>query len=855
MPSRRRSMLLVVVAGVAGLATLSSAAPGGTGAVTAAATTAAERPFTVAPRRAVPEDRFAMAGGCYSLRSVGTGGYLSHGYGTFVARPKNVTAPEKFHFRALDLGRYLLYGTQSDFLAGPRPLLADGVRPVTEVVEGYAKGTFDERIDPIRDPLVGGIGQLADGSDVLTTEVNDAVHAARLPKHSAEWEVRQAGNGVFTLHQYADDHDIANPGPLDAPVTGTLVVGDDGSLSIADGEDGGEAARFRLEQATDCAPWAEADIGVTGPVGTGATPYGEARGFVDAHLHMMAFEFLGGMARCGRPWHPYGISYALVDCWDHLPGGHGAILEAGVSGADPVTGHDTVGWPTFGYWPKHGSLTHEQVYYRWLERSWRGGLRMFTNLLVDNSVLCELYPLKKNSCNEMDGVRLQAQRLRELERYIDAQSGGPGEGWFRIVTDPFQARRVINAGKLAVIMGIEVSTPFDCFELMEMPRCSETDIEAQLDDVYAMGVRQMELTNKFDNALTGVTGDGGTFGLLVNNANRQKTGHNWKMQTCEEPANLPEHDHRHDKTQMNIADESDGAIGRDAIFGAVLAQVGPTGASQLYPASPHCNTIGLTDLGHFALNGLMKRGMLFDPDHMSAKGRLESMEHVAAAKYSGVVSSHSWADEPTYRAILRVGGTVTPHAGGSDGFVKKYRRMKSYADPRYPFGISFGSDINGFSTQGGPRNPDETTDVDYPFTSFAGVRVDKQVSGRRVFDINADGLAHHGLYPDWVEDVRVQLGKDGPAFLADLYRGAEQLLQTWERAVGVKGNSCRTDIADLSASDVGRIRGGMTPEQVLAAVGQPDSRRGTVFTYCGARGRVTVRFDGAGRVAGVVTGR
>src|SRR3712207_7572972 len=47
----------------------------------------------------------------------------------------------------------------------------------------------------------------------------------------------------------------------------------------------------------------------------------------------------------------------------------------------------------------------------------------------------EVYPLKKNSCNEMDGVRLQAQRLHELERYIDAQSGGPGEGWFRIVKD------------------------------------------------------------------------------------------------------------------------------------------------------------------------------------------------------------------------------------------------------------------------------------------------------------------------------------------------------------------------------------------------------------------------------------
>ena len=49
-------------------------------------------------------------------------------------------------------------------------------------------------------------------------------------------------------------------------------------------------------------------------------------------------------------------------------------------------------------------------------------------------MLCELYPLKKNDCDEMASVRLQAERFRALERYIDAQNGGPGEGWFRIVT-------------------------------------------------------------------------------------------------------------------------------------------------------------------------------------------------------------------------------------------------------------------------------------------------------------------------------------------------------------------------------------------------------------------------------------
>ncbi len=32
--------------------------------------------------------------------------------------------------------------------------------------------------------------------------------------------------------------------------------------------------------------------------------------------------------------------------------------------------------------------------------------------------------------------------MRALERYVDAQNGGPGMGWYRIVTSPAQARKV-----------------------------------------------------------------------------------------------------------------------------------------------------------------------------------------------------------------------------------------------------------------------------------------------------------------------------------------------------------------------------------------------------------------------------
>ena len=170
-------------------------------------------------------------------------------------------------------------------------------------------------------------------------------------------------------------------------------------------------------------------------------------------------------------------------------------------------------------------MTHEQTYYRWIERAWMGGLRLYVNLFVENSVLCELYPLKRNSCDEMESVRLQARDIYEMQDYIDAQSGGPGKGFFRIVTDPFQARKVIADGKLAVVLGIEVSELFNCSHCDYVPDCNKEDIDRQLDEVYKLGVRDMELVNKFDNALAGVAGDGGEAGPVVNNGNKYGTEH------------------------------------------------------------------------------------------------------------------------------------------------------------------------------------------------------------------------------------------------------------------------------------------------------------------------------------------
>jgi microsomal dipeptidase-like Zn-dependent dipeptidase len=732
-----------------------------------------------------PEDRYALAGGCWVLRSQALGRYVvdeRDGYRAAAPTPEEA-AP--FRLQATELGRYLLYGKRRDFLAG----------------------------------------------------TDQGVVSQRQASWDADWRVDGAP-GAFRL---------------DLPERKrALAAGPDGRLRLAAGEPGA-AGQFTFERADGCAEFPEVEVNATGEPLRGKTPYAEVRGLVDAHMHMMAFEFLGGRAHCGRPWHRWGVEHALVDCVDHaIANGAAAILENFISYGNPLRMHDPVGWPTFKDWPHHASLTHEQSYYKWLERAWRGGLRIFVNLMVENAALCKLYPFKQNSCNEMDSVRLQIRRIRQLENYIDAQWGGPGKGWFRIVTSPFEARRVINEGKLAVVLGIEVSQLFNCNVYNDVPQCGVDDVDRQLEEFHALGIRDMELINKFDNAFGGVAGDAGITGVVVNAGNKLETGKFWQLQPCSGHVHADGtiHEHVHDRTPFSLP-----GIARDSLIGNGLLALLPPGLLPVYTEGPQCNARGLTPLGEHLVRRMIEKRMIIDPDHLSVAARNGVLALLEAAGYSGVVSSHSWSTPDAYPRIYALGGFITPYAGSSRSFVQEWRRLKPQRSKRHYFGFGYGADMNGFGAQGGPRNHRGVNPVRYPFTSFdGGVTLDRQRSGRRVFDINEDGVAHYGLYPDWVEDLRMIAGDE---IVEDMARGAEAYLQMWERAEGIApAYACRAARGTLSARGLGRVRLGLTAEELLRRAGQPLRRGNRRWTWC-AKGRgggeVTAVLGADGRVAMVAS--
>lgn len=544
-------------------------------------------------------------------------------------------------------------------------------------------------------------------------------------------------------------------------------------------------ARWSFEPAADCATFPEIEVNVEGQPPAGGEPGSPVRGIIDAHVHLTAFEFLGGRFHCGRPWSPYGVTEALKDCPDHGVKGRLAIAENLLSTGSLTGMHSNKGWPDFGSptlpgWPRYDSLTHEGTYWKGIERAWRAGLRIMVSDLVENRALCELYYLKKNPCTDMESVRLQARDIYGLQDYIDAQYGGPGRGFFRIVKSPAEARAVINDGKLAVIMGVETSQPFDCLYQDGNEICTHEQIDRGLQEWWDLGVRAMFPVHKFDNAFGGTTMDSGSTGILVNLGNRYMTGRWWEVEPCPQG----EHDHAPPSlapnapaAYMELA-ETDPA---QSVFDPKLTEPLLGGGLPSYPPGPVCNVRGLTELGEYLVNRMVDMGMIVETDHLSVRARAQVMDILEARGYSGVVTSHSWGDATSRARIQALGGFVAPYANTSRQYVAEWQEARATQPAAYLWGIGYGADTNGLGVQAAPR-PGALDDnpVTYPFQGVIdGAWINQSRWGTRLWDFNVDGASQYGLFADWIEDLRHVAGQE---IVDDMANGAEAYLQMWERA-------------------------------------------------------------------------
>ncbi|ETK33348.1 hypothetical protein MPTA5024_24620, partial [Microbispora sp. ATCC PTA-5024] len=413
-----------------------------------------------------------------------------------------------------------------------------------------------------------------------------------------------------------------------------------------------------------------------------------------------------------------------------------------------------------------------------------GGLRLMVMLAVNNEYLCSLAnKLPNRTCDDMEAVNLQLQAAKDMEAYVDAKSGAPGAGWYRIVRTPDEAHSVIAQGKLAVILGIEVDYLFNCRGEGDL---DEDQLNRELDRYFDLGVRYVFPIHFSNN------GFGGT---AFQNPLIRSTG--------------------------------GGPIsGRNPLgtIGAYTVQTENAQALGYSYRTGRRNVQGLTELGKLLVRGLIRRGMVIDIDHMSAYAKAdtldicEQLDCPAISGHSGFIDI-SLGDKrhegqlleteverirnlggmvnPIVRqgglAEIRNAGTVVPlpHLCGasSNSFAQAYLYAINKMAGR-PTGI--GTDFNGFAGLPGPRfgpdacpggrgQGDAAPAVNYPFTAAAtGATMDRSVVGDRAFDINTDGLAHVGMLPDFIADLEAQ-GITGK-LLDPLLNSAEGYATLWDKA-------------------------------------------------------------------------
>ena len=694
----------------------------------------ADRP--AASARTAPETQYDLANGCYRLQPLGSKGFVGQSGDAWVGNAPAAKA-SLFYLKPTALAQYLLHDTNSQMLAGQS----------------------------------GQIGSVTRASD------------------AANWTLAAARPGEYTLN-------LSSAGQF-------LAAGSDGALALA-----AAPTRFSFLPAAGCKAYPEISDDIVGDTYRGQGADKPVIGFAEVHTHMaMGHEMSdggnlvgpsAGGTMYGQMFHRFGVPHAMEDCKDwHGPNGI-RDPEAFVLDMKPLTMHETPGWPTFVSWPAYDSQLHQAMYYKWVERAWKAGLRIMVSEGTNIAALCEVgraAVLRPDAdCNDMSVGIKQVKYLFDLQNYVDAQEGGPGKGWFRIVTSPAMARDVINQGKLAVVAGLEFANLFDCTVTFdpagnETRGCTKESIDKQINEVWQLGVRELFPYHDVNSALGGT----GIFnGDALNLVGFVGTRQFWKTYDC---ADTGEGEKYFYDAGAYMTTAIPGT-GSDPVSSAVIGLL--QGPAPTYPADRRqCNARDMTDLGEYAVQQLMKKKFIIDIDHaeITIKQKMLDMARAQTPSYPMISAhgGHGGINLAQAKDILDNGGLIYPFKPNGKGHVDFMKKLKPIWPAGKPMAVGYGMDANGIADRAPPRGAGSKP-VKYPFTLFTGpdwgdryakagikpltVKLQTIPESGKTWHIDEVGTAHYGMVADYVEEIRLEGGREA---VDALYNSAEAYLQMWER--------------------------------------------------------------------------
>ncbi len=295
-----------------------------------------------------------------------------------------------------------------------------------------------------------------------------------------------------------------------------------------------------------------------------------------------------------------------------------------------------MGYPDMRAYPTTSMMAGQTVYSEWIRRSYDGGLRLMSALAV-NTWVVSAHPLKKavigSSAPEDDKGSADLQ-IADVKTWAQRPEN---RGWVEIALTPMDARRIIGANKLAIIIGVELDSignfvPNSHWQkpgAVVMPADHAQQrrlIAAELDRLYAEGVRQI---GPF-HYVSGVFGGAAMFQRMFNDVNRAISGTNVKVDSGDALGIR----YRLDMDSWG----GTGPLSRTAITGDSAAQ--QSDASWATTGHGHINNEELEPAGEIMFEELARRGMIIDLDHAGYKTTKGLLTKAMTTHYP-VMSSHT----------------------------------------------------------------------------------------------------------------------------------------------------------------------------------------------------------------------
>jgi len=563
-------------------------------------------------------------------------------------------------------------------------------------------------------------------------------------------------------------------------------------------------------------------------------------GWVDLHTHPLVNLGFGGKLIHGgvdeqsllpanhscQPWLPAGSAIeALGDDrpthggWDvsfpcgnnlrndliyGLEAANHALITAG-PGKAPTFGLFTLpGMPAFVTWPAWNDITHQKMWWEWIRRARDGGQRVMVALATNNRTLAEAATVGLPDGGPQDDVASANVQIREIKNFVARH-----RDFMDIALDSASLESIVRSNRIAVVLGVEIDN-IGNFNQLPPGALNPALIAGEIQRLYDDGVRYVLPIHVVDN----VFGATAIYEPIFEAAELRETGHYWNV-VCARPPQGPSQPGDEIAFQLNTYPASMQWLLNPLKLGFVpppSPQIQAScpghrnGGNQSFPGAP-----ALTYWGAIAVKELMRRGMFVDIDHMSTDA-VDAVLAIAEAVPQGgypIFSGHSGvrgfggmdAENSRSRAqlarIANLRGMFGLGTNGalSVGWLAGYHAAMlamGYGSPVYESGmIGFGTDLNGLVLA--PPAPPDHNAINYTNGSFPLPRSARKPASSPLpigppfeWDYNFDGVAHYGMLPEFIWDVRrLPLQPSGVtgAQVVDneLNRSADHFWHTWQR--------------------------------------------------------------------------